>query len=105
MTAIVTQQMPRLDTPLVNEDGTMNYIWYMFFQSIWKKSGLATTLYKHGVIIPGEQVWDSVTYGDADTYNAICATFKESPNLYSLYVYNQINGALMGKILLDPIPR
>lgn len=105
MTELVTQQMPRLDTPLVNPDGTMNYIWYVFFLSLWKKSGLAPTLYKQGVIQPAPQEWDSVTYGDADTYNAICATYKEDINLYGIYVYSQVTGALLGKLLLDPIPR
>lgn len=42
MTQLVTQGMPRIDTPLINPDGTMNYIWYNFFLSIWKMSGLAT---------------------------------------------------------------
>ncbi len=32
--------MPRQNVPVVNEDGTMNVVWYRFFLSLWNVTGL-----------------------------------------------------------------
>lgn len=36
------QGMPRLNTPVLNENGTMNVTWYRFFQSMYRRCGLGT---------------------------------------------------------------
>lgn len=36
------QGLPQIGTPIINPDGTMNFTWYRFFESLWKRSGLAT---------------------------------------------------------------
>lgn len=34
--------MPNQSVPVIEPDGTMNQVWYRFFQALYQRSGLAT---------------------------------------------------------------
>lgn len=91
---MVTQQV-------LNPDGSMNIVWYRFFQSLTTRSGLQTPGF--GLIRVEDQVWDGINY--PARMCAQVAYHKEDTNLYSINVYEQTTGALLGTLLLDPIPR
>lgn len=37
------QGMPPQNVPMLESDGTMNIVWYRFFQSLWRRTGLNTS--------------------------------------------------------------
>lgn len=93
-------KIPPQNTPVLNPDGTMSIGWYKFFSDLHTVSGGKTP--GHGIVRFDNQVWAAVNYTGI---NAVVGYVKDDVNLYTLYVYEQTTGALLGSLLLDVIPR
>ena len=102
MSNFATQGMPNFQTPVVDENGRINIVWYLFFQSLWQKSGMAASLYNIGVLETQTQTWGEVI---PTSDNVTLAAFQTSQNLWDLYAYSVVNGAVWGRVTMDPIIR
>ena len=91
MTSPSSQGMPNMATPLVNEDGTMNPVWYRFFLSLFTRSGLGTP----GITVNGTTANSPIQIAPAFWVNYL-------PPNSTLVVADQFDGSLIGTIVIVP---
>lgn len=91
--------MPPVNTPLVNDDGTMNLTWYRFFIALLVKSGLnpnanGSNPNRIGVPTSGNRVIAGHLY-----HGGVNASVSYSTDVStSLNVYDVTTGQFMGQI-------
>ncbi len=97
MTTPVTYQgMPNQSTPVLDFDGTMNLIWYRFFQSLYNRSGLNTPNF--GINAPNSFDGSLVQR----VYPQFYATDPTSAATKVLVLIDQTRGSLIGTVGYTP---
>lgn len=80
--------IPQQGVPLINENGTMNIVWYRFFISLWQRTGLATP----GISLTGTQSLGSPRPKAPAFYVAVLNFPPE------LVVLDQVTGLELGRV-------